>query len=86
MSAPTIAVRTALAQAGEKGAAHIANQQDTGTWIAVCGRQVRGRDIRTWTGLAAVLHAETHEDVMCPDCADLADRVGRALDAAEASR
>ncbi len=72
MTARTVAVLRALAQAGEKGLAHIAAQQDTGTWLATCGRQVRGRDIRTDAGPAAGEHAEHLGAGFCPDCADLA--------------
>lgn len=87
MSAPTFAVRTALAQAGERGLAHIASQANTGTWLGRCGRQVRGREIRTRVGLAAILFAEAHaNDLMCPDCRALAEQVGNLLNAAEAGR
>lgn len=87
MSAPTVGVRAALVQAGDKGLAHLAVQSNTGTWLGRCGRQVRGRDIRERTGLDAILWAEAHEhDGLCPDCADLAALVGQALDAVEAGR
>ncbi len=86
MSAQTVAVRVALAQAGDKGLAHIASQANTGTWLGRCGRQVRGRDIRTRTGAEAVVWAETHEGELCPDCTDLALAVGAALERAERPR
>jgi ParB family chromosome partitioning protein len=68
MSAPTVAVRRALAQAGDKGLAHLAAQQNTGTWISRCGRQVRGQDIRIDAGPAAGAHAEHLGDRFCTDC------------------
>jgi hypothetical protein len=87
MSARTYAIRSALVQAGDRGLAHLASQQNTGTWIARCGRQVRGQNIHERVGLEAELFAEAHEhDLMCPDCADLAAEVGRLLLAAEARR
>lgn len=68
MSASTVAVRRAIAQAGEKGLAHLAAQQNTGTWISRCGRQVRGQDIRVDAGPAAGAHAEHLGDRFCADC------------------
>lgn len=82
MSARTAAVRSALVQAGEKGLLHAATQQNTGTWLGRCGRQVRGRDIRVWDGLAGQLHAETHEEELCPDCADLFRLIDEAIERA----
>lgn len=82
MTARTVAVRRALVQAGERGLLHVASQQNTGTWIAVCGRQVRGRDVRVWDGAAAPAHAEAHPEAMCPDCADLALAVAAAVERA----
>jgi hypothetical protein len=79
VSARTVAVRRALVQAGEKGALHLGSQQNTGTWLGFCGRQVRGREIRVWEGVAAVLHGETHEDDFCPDCAGIALAVAEAV-------
>lgn len=84
MGARTVAVRHAVVQAGTKGLIHVASQQDTGTWVARCGRQVRGRDIDVHEGLAGILHAEKHEDEMCPDCLNLALAVARAIDFAVA--
>lgn len=80
MSAPTVAVRHAIVQAGEKGLLHIGSQRDTGTWVARCGRQVRGRDIRAREGRAGVAYAVEHAEQMCPDCADLAEAVAVAVD------
>lgn len=84
MGARTIAVRHAVVQAGTKGLIHVASQHDSGSWVARCGRQVRGRDIAVHEGLAGVLHAETHEDAMCPDCLSLALAVSAAIDFATA--
>jgi hypothetical protein len=84
MAARTVAVRHAVVQAGERGLIHIASQQDTGTWVARCGRQVRGRTIDVHEGLAGILHAEKHEDAMCPDCLGLALAVAAAIDFATA--
>lgn len=75
-----VAVRHAVVQAGEKGLLHIASQRDSGTWVARCGRQVRGRDIRAHEGRAGVAHALDHEDSLCTDCADLALAVAAAVD------
>jgi hypothetical protein len=50
----------------------------------MCGRQVRGRDIRVWDGVSAQLHAETHEDDFCPDCADIVRAISEALEEAHA--
>jgi hypothetical protein len=82
MGAPTVAVRRALVQAGDKGALHVGAQQNTGTWLGICGRQVRGRDIRVWEGISAQLHGETHEEDFCPDCADVVLAISAALEAA----
>ena len=68
MSARTVAVRRALAQAGTKGLAHLATQQNTGTWISRCGRQVRGQDIRSWDGEAAGAQAEALGAGFCDQC------------------
>jgi hypothetical protein len=94
MGAPTTGVRQALAQAGDKGLLHLAVQANTGTWLGRCGRQVRGRDIRIYTGADAVriaydveraeLEGRTPAVDFCPDCADLAAQIGRAIE--EASR
>jgi hypothetical protein len=68
MSARTVAVRRALAQAGEKGLAHLAAQQNTGTWISRCGRQIRGQDIHAWEGEAAGAQAEILGARFCDAC------------------
>lgn len=96
MSAPTVAVRQALAQAGEKGLVHLAAQQNTGTWLGRCGRQIRGRDIRIREGREAVrlgYEVERAEQegraapvALCPDCAEFAAAVGQAVIRAEALR
>ncbi len=80
MGARTVAVRHAVVQAGTKGLIHVASQHDSGSWVARCGRQVRGRDIAVHEGLAGVLHAETHEDELCPDCRALAEAVSAAIE------
>lgn len=79
MSARTVAIRLAVAQAGARGLAHVAAQQDSGSWISRCGRQVRGRDIRTVEGTAAGAHADMLGERLCPDCRDLALAHGDTL-------
>jgi hypothetical protein len=79
VTARTAAIRRALAQAGDKGLVHAASQQNTGTWLAMCGRQVRGRDIRTWEGEHAVQLGETQPDAFCPDCIDILELIGTAV-------
>lgn len=68
MTARTVTVRRALAQAGTQGLAHLAAQQDTGTWISRCGRQIRGREIRAWDNDTAPAQAETLGTALCDDC------------------
>ena len=79
MSARTVAVLRALAQAGEKGLAHLATQQNTGTWISRCGRQIRGQDIRSWGGDAAGAQAEALGERFCAACRAEAVAVGGSI-------
>lgn len=70
MTAPTATVRRSLAQAGDRGRVHPASRHESGAWVALCGSQVRGLDIREHD------LAELDALPLCARCADLAESLG----------
>lgn len=62
------------------GPLHIATLNRTcGAWSAICGRRVPNSGTIAYEGDAALEASNEHGDEFCPDCADFALKVARAL-------